>query len=247
MVDADVNLPDILFVWIPKTAGTSVWTHLQALGGYRVGCQYNVEPYRKKFTSGRIHSQLTKSWAYAHEFPGRGIVTYGHMSLFRLLQRQEVSQDFLKLAYTFTIVRHPVHRLVSLAADKTAGRVRKNAPNATVENVLGEIIENMRRGTIGQIGRFNSRAHSQANRQITWIRDVRRAGGRLDKIVRYEALQEGMDEVATYAGIQPFSVTRLNATPHRDPYDYFTPKTLSIVKRFYREDFELLGYNDESR
>lgn len=64
-------------------------------------------------------------------------------------------------------------------------------------------------------------------------------------IGRFEALQEGWDEICRNTGIPPVDYSpgsRSNASSHDDFRCYYSAKVLRRVNRFYRLDFELFGY-----
>ena len=81
--------PNAVFIWIPKTAGTSLWRLLDA-------------PKLKE-----VH--LVK-----HQFVQRGVVTFGHMDYSQLVEQGFVSRTFDDSSYKFAIVRNPYDRTASL-------------------------------------------------------------------------------------------------------------------------------------
>jgi hypothetical protein len=74
-----------VFLWIPKNAGTSI---------YSVLVQY-----------GCIKFKDIKSAKYA--FPQKGFVTFGHMSYEQLVDKDIVSTYFNNSSYKFCFVRNP--------------------------------------------------------------------------------------------------------------------------------------------
>jgi Sulfotransferase family len=86
----------ILFIWIPKTAGTSIADH------YRL--KIYLDNYR--------------------EFNNDGNVTFGHIDVKLLLRAGVISKDYWEQAYKFTVVRNPYDRFISLYNDfKRSGRI----------------------------------------------------------------------------------------------------------------------------
>ena len=81
--------PNAVFIWIPKTAGTSVFSLLNA-------------PKLKSLHLARFR------------FPNRGIVTFGHMDYAELVHRGTVSKKFDRSAFKFAFSRNPYDRAVSL-------------------------------------------------------------------------------------------------------------------------------------
>ncbi len=83
------NQPDVVFIWIPKSAGTSI---------------YNAIHARKFKTIEKVK----------YRFCGKGIVTFGHMSYAELLRQGYISEKFDARSFKFAIVRDPYDRAVSL-------------------------------------------------------------------------------------------------------------------------------------
>jgi len=81
-----------VFIWIPKTAGTSVFEVLAAYNCLKL----------KDLKSARFM------------FPQQGLVTFGHMSYALLLEKKVVSPEFHEKAFKFCFVRNPFSRVVSL-------------------------------------------------------------------------------------------------------------------------------------
>lgn len=81
--------PDAVFIWIPKTAGTSLVDLLDA-------------------------SKL-KSMRYVKcRFMNRGVVTFGHIDYLALLRKGYINYSFHRRAFKFCVVRNPFDRAVSL-------------------------------------------------------------------------------------------------------------------------------------
>lgn len=86
-----------LFVWIPKTAGTSL---VKSIPGIKI------------FTSN-----------YA-DFDNTGNVTFGHCDVKLLLKHGIISAEYWRRSFKFTVVRNPYDRFISLYNDyKRSGRI----------------------------------------------------------------------------------------------------------------------------
>src|SRR5690606_13707863 len=81
-----------VFVWVPKTAGTSLWELLADNGG-----QKYTDPHEARWS-----------------FPGRGLVTFGHADLAALVAEGVVDAGFVAGAHRFAVVRDPFDRAISL-------------------------------------------------------------------------------------------------------------------------------------
>ncbi len=84
--------PDAVFLWVPKTAGKSVYFALRPAGCYRLKTPEAVR------------------WT----FPQKGLVTFKHMDYARLVELGLVSKRFDASAFKFGFVRNPYDRAVSL-------------------------------------------------------------------------------------------------------------------------------------
>ena len=83
------NQKNAVFIWIPKTAGTSVYKSLGAV--------------RRKALP-RIK----------YRFANNGLYTFGHMDYIQLVEQGYVSNAYHESAYKFAFVRNPYDRAVSL-------------------------------------------------------------------------------------------------------------------------------------
>ena len=83
----------MIFVWIPKTSGTSIYETLRE----KEGMKLYLDNYR--------------------EFDNSGSVTFGHLSLKHLLREGIISKEYYQNRYVFAVVRNPYSRFVSLWKD----------------------------------------------------------------------------------------------------------------------------------
>jgi hypothetical protein len=76
--------------------------------------------------------------------------------------------------------------------------------------------------------------------------DLLAAGGDLANVhlLRFERLQQDLDDLCDVLGIERRTLPLLNRTPDRDAdyMGYYTEETRALVAGKFNEDFELLGY-----
>lgn len=134
---------NVLFIWIPKTGGTTIYELLDI---------YNAKKYLK------IDSIKNK-------FNNEGIVTFGHISYSKLLDANLVNDKFDKNSFKFTFVRNPYSRMVSLFF------YLKKMKIVSLDLSFCEFCK--RATTSQPIGLFNVKNFSQCNRQVEWIRNTK--------------------------------------------------------------------------
>lgn len=209
---------DVLFVWIPKAAGSSIY---KALNDSRYKCRRLLN--REK--NGAIESPYT-------DFDNKGIVTFGHTSIDALIDNAIMNKDFFESAFKFCFVRNPWERLVSLFFYRGL--------NEKYES-FHQFCMTFKDQVIEPIGLYNSKLNSQYNDQISWIIGK---NGRLlvDFIGRYERLEEDFEKICSILGIRK-KLPRRNVTKHLNYKEYYDSLTIEIVRGRYRRDIEFLGYD----
>ncbi len=209
---------DVLFIWIPKAAGSSIY---KALNDSRYKCRRLLN--REK--NGAIESPYT-------DFDNKGIVTFGHTSIDALIDNAIMEKDFFESAFKFCFVRNPWDRLVSLFFYRGL--------NEKYES-FRQFCMTFKDQVIEPIGLYNSKLNSQYNDQISWIIGK---NGRLlvDFIGRYERLEEDFEKICSILGIRG-KLPHKNVTKHLNYKEYYDSLTIEIVKEKYRRDIEFLGYD----
>ncbi|MAG94082.1 MAG: hypothetical protein CMJ48_10070 [Planctomycetaceae bacterium] len=133
-----------VFVWIPKSAGTSIYSVLS-----RAGCPKfkNVD-------------------AVKYRFPQQGIVTFGHMSYAELVRAGHVSNQFDASALKFCFARNPYDRAVSLFS-----YLRKTGRLAERSSFLA-FCRRLQEEGCDPVGLYNRRGLSLCSPQVRWLDDV---------------------------------------------------------------------------
>lgn len=132
--------PDLVFVWVPKNAGTSI---VQALAPHGLRSFLSVD-------------EIKAGW------DGRGMVTFGHLHYGQLHNLGLIPEDFFKNAIRVAVVRNPYDRLISLYEyHRSMGIVRMCE---TFRRYIS-ILENR----INPVGVHAHWGRSQANPQVEWM------------------------------------------------------------------------------
>ncbi|MEP2934937.1 MAG: sulfotransferase family 2 domain-containing protein [Gilvibacter sp.] len=142
---ANKKFDNVIFIWIPKTAGTSLMATIEK--------QCLVQEYLEVDKIRR-------------HFPNVGFSTFGHISIPSLLTDQIISKEYYNSSKTFCICRNPYDRFISLFHySKKVNRI----PEDTTMHQFVSLIKN----GIHDIGLYNVKKLSQCNPQVAWVKDVR--------------------------------------------------------------------------
>jgi hypothetical protein len=132
---------ECLFIWVPKCAGTSIFSVLEQYGCLKL-----------------------KTMGQARQFQNEGSVTFGHMSLEAVVERGVVTQEYLDRAFKFGFVRNPWSRMVSLWSYLTKAGI----PRKGVE--FEEFLEMVAAG-VPPVGPYNRQGLSQTRTMSEWLQE----------------------------------------------------------------------------
>jgi len=214
--------PDLVFVWIPKTAGSSVYNFLKnELGAKKLKKQ-------KEFLA----------------FSNYGPVTFGHVSYNDLRVLGSIGNKFHNSAFKFCFVRCPYARAVSLfnylRSDKSGFRIPTNLG-------FDEFLDLVRTKR-PPIGLYNSYGISQANPQTDWLIGIDNEI-LVDYIFRVEEMEQFKQEFKKSFGVSFDMDIKLNKSVGEFKLDdVFASKDLmEKIELIYDRDFEVLGYLKRSQ
>jgi hypothetical protein len=136
--------PKILFVWIPKNAGTSFYEAFRESINMKMFLQ--LKHIKRKFTN-------------------KGSATFGHISIIELINENIIDRSYYNKSYVFCICRNPYDRFVSLFHYlKKQNRIPSDYKPI---DLITEIIKG-----ITPIGLYNFEGLSQCNQQVDWIKGL---------------------------------------------------------------------------
>lgn len=133
-----------VFIWIPKSAGTSI---LNALNVYGL-------------------SKLKKIRFLKYYFPQKGMVTFGHINYPQLIKNGYVSRKFDRTAYKFCFARNPYDRAISLFFYLKKNRIKTDIS-------FLDFCRKLERDGCEDIGLYNYNGWSQCNPQVRWIENMK--------------------------------------------------------------------------
>ncbi len=214
----NLNEKNYLFVWIPKTAGTSVYNSL-----------------RKS-----IRMQKRKRQKHFLSFPNRGSVTFGHVSYGDLLALGAVGMNFHENAYKFSFVRNPYSRAVSLF------NYLKQEKLINIRIEFEAFLDQVHLYR-PPIGLYNSRGISQTNPQSDWLigMDGKLI---VDDIYKVEEIETFISNFNSKFGIILDLKQKYNESKKEITLQNISNNSavLEKIRLIYKRDFDLFDYDVNS-
>ena len=203
-----------IFFAVPRTGSHAARTALQPFLG--------PEDWQQEGLRTGVRSPL----------PAIARIRHGHVTL-RQVQRH-LPEALWRTYFKFTFVRNPYDRFVSACA-------MLNTRNTGYAGNETAVMKRMLTGLKGAVNAADFRKLMLVRPQAGLLVDE---GGRIgmDFIGRYETLQDSFAEVCRRIGIPGQRLAIVNATVHRPWEDFYDDELCRLVTRFYRRDFEMLGY-----
>lgn len=214
-----IGKPNIVFIWIPKNGGTSVYQWLSDSVGMM---------------------KLKRSRRF-YNFSGAGPVTFSHVHYLSLLKSGIVPQHYHDSAYKFCITRNPFDRAVSLYKYVC---IREERFRGSLIDFLEEV--RLRRPPIGL---YNTLGISQSNPQVSWLLDenggllVNDTYKLEDMNELYKEISKKFAlSVPTFQNWE----NRSDYTTTAQELLVSHNEVIPLIQHIYEQDFALLGYNQES-
>ena len=206
------NQRNSVFVWIPKAAGSSVWTALNS-----TYCPKLKEPDHVRY-----------------RFCQRGCVTFGHQSYPELVSNGLVSKSFDESAFKFCFARNPYDRAVSLFS------YLKQLGILHAKLSFKSYCFSLKDGAYDPVGLYNYKNFIICNPKINWILNGEEKEF-VDLICKFENLKEDYQKISVELGI-PSDLPHINASKRSCVESYYDCETKNIIKSVYQEDLERFGY-----
>ena len=205
---------NILFNWIPKSAGTSIFSFLD-----------------DKFGALKI-----TSLSQVRNFKQQGCVTFGHLSYFHLRVLKLVQDSFHDNSFKFSFVRCPYSRSVSLYNYWISEKRMSSSVN--FKEFMKAV--HLKRPPIGL---YNVVGLSQTNPQADWLVSGN-GKTFVDKIYKLENLEEFTKDFAQKYNVEFEANKIFNKSPvYFTKKDLMKDsEAVGLVNMIYARDFHLLGY-----
>lgn len=210
--------PDMVFLWIPKAAGTSVFEFLAR----EVGMQKLKDP----------HDFLS--------FPNRGAVTFGHAHYLSLRRANVVTDRYHDRAFKFALIRNPYSRAASLY--NYLVRINGLEKDCSFDSFLDRV--RLRRPPVGV---YNVSGLSQTNPQVDWLigEDGEIIA---DRVFRVEEMDQFLSYISDRYAISAGKPELVNTSPSAVRIDgiFARRDRIEKINEIYRRDFRLLGYEEKT-
>ena len=219
---------DALFVWIPRTGGTTISRWLSKAIGMRT---YTQQPAKR--------SKLY------HTFENFGAATFGHTSPNSLLHAGFITRAYFDKAWKFSIVRHPEDRFMSHVL-RLHVKLCKYGIHVPIRKIVDDCCECLKTENVPPIGLWNSAykgvpyVSSGLNPQSRWLCRGQRVAF-VDKIYKFGDFRSISNDIAARLNVPPpQAVQHRNAT--RDKRGYLTTRHKSIIETYYAADYSIFGF-----
>ena len=226
---------NLIFIHIPKAAGTSIeWHLLKGLG-------YN-------------HYQLRGLLLGRNNLPWKGPPSKGHLKALEYVKKGYLTEEQWNNCRKFTVVRNPYNRLVSAYNGRNPSFRARLAGKKSwsfrdyVLNYFPKWYED------NYVKSFDS--YHVILPQYKYLTD-RKNNIIVDDIFKLEALNKNFPSFLSEFGLDGGLPSEQHVSVQKDPLnglplphnkrlkteDYYDDDTIEFVKKFYEKDFELLGYD----
>jgi hypothetical protein len=173
-----------------------------------------------------------------------GVVAAGNQELKG--KRHLITQGYIdqiptkwKNYFTFTIVRNPFDKLVSIWSKANTGYLAKldiEKDFKEIYTIFNRWIQNL---TVEDIDK-----NIQLKPQVDWLlsKKEKRCWYDFDKVVRYENFEKELIEVMNTVGIKNKEIPQINNTKRKNYQEYYSQESIHKVLRLYKDDFAVLAY-----
>ncbi len=203
-----------IFLHVPKNAGTAITSWLSQFTGWN-DIELGSTPY------GEAIQPIYGERFHLHK----------HSTAAQI--RRVIGDVLWDQYFTFAVVRHPLDRLVSAYhfyrqwqhPSTDAVRAFDSFEAFVLSDYFRQDVKNPTRpGGLQSEFLRTDRAHP------------------IDRICRFESLQQDLTQVAQQLGLSKPVLRRVNESKRGRYERYYTPQALAVARAVFREDFERFGY-----
>lgn len=217
------NSSPILFLWIPKTAGSSIWSRI--CREFSDAGEFRLDP---------------------HSYTPCQACTFGHVFVRDLLREGILCEQFSKSSFKFAFVRNPWDRLVSLYFHSL--KLLKDGwiiePLELLKpslNSFEDFLHAICRSPVQGRPLENEWTKFQAYNQIDWLIDD---SGKMvpDFVGRFERIDDDFRDLCESIGM-PCTPLDVENKTSRGPYEgYYNNRGIDMVSDVFSRDIKAFGY-----
>jgi len=212
----------VIFVHIPRTAGTSI---------------------KKCMQQDEDHFLLKRSWIPVTAENTKKFILLSHTPITCLIKHAILDEDMWNNSFKFVFVRNPWDRLVSVWKFYKGCRRQKDYSTRFLESFsifFEKVIVNKK--WIPPLGLHIHRPNFQhVLPQTNWLdKDI-------DFIGRFENLADDWKTICELIKMKYNVLKKTNTTKHLHYSTYYTPKMVDQTAFFYAEDIERFNYKFEDK
>ena len=202
----------VVFIWIPKNAGTSVYSVLAPYG----------------LSVSNVADQIK------YRFSGTGFITFAHLDYAMLVEKGVVSRAFDQAAFKFCFSRCPYDRAASLYY-----YLRTHPYKKLADSSFKEFLRTLSEEGIRPIGLKSAAGLSFCNPQKRWVERVEiDFTGRVENMDT--DLPEVCRRIGVPPQQPP--ITNRSGRARMDGAPLFDSETKALVENIYAEDFKHFAY-----
>ena len=208
----------ILFIWIPKCAGTTISRHL------------------------KLHRQVGNR-DFRYNFDNNKSVTFGHADINIILEKKIVSNNFYKNSFKFCVVRNPYDRAVSLYFYQLSGKLIKN--NWSFDIWVKHLYENRDKIPKNNDRNLSKKEliNNQWNLMISWIPNDIDKVYYFEDGIEY-IINDINKNIGEEQNISP--IKQHNSSDHKNYKTYYKNETTKkYIYEIYKEDFVRFNYSKD--
>ncbi len=215
---------DLIFIAVPKCAGTSTVEFLKQKIGMKLFLSVNCNK---------------TSLEHISRFDNTGNSCFSHADIGKLVETKVITKDYYKSSFKFCFVRNPWDRVVSLYF------YQKNKIKMSFKELIKHLYNH--RHSIASLDVYNKVlardktifTYAAWNQMINWI------PGDIDFIGRFENYEEDLRQVLSLAKIDVSEsdvVPHINKTDHKNYREYYDEDTKQMIAEMYKDDIERFNY-----
>lgn len=207
---------NIVFIWVPKNAGTSIYNALLKYKCLKL----------KSIDSAKAN------------FPNKGVVTFQHLPYHKLIDMGIVKSSFDSDSIKFAVSRNPYDRAVSLY------RYIKKIRGLADYN-FESFCQDLQSNKIEEILDIHTGIIPIHRPQTDWLLDDK-GELFVNHLVSMDNFRDDVLKVFKHLELEIDDIPMVNTSKtNKDSSIYESQEQINIVKSYYRKDFEHLGYSLE--